>query len=70
MSRITASPCTCPEHAQGPVLISEGGHLYSPDESDSEGWRWLCSCGAKGRLNYQGPGVAYHGWLRHLERTR
>jgi hypothetical protein len=57
----------CASHT--PVAPTEvDGHAYSLDEDheDDRGWRWLCSCGSRGRFTMQSPNVSYHGWLRHV----
>jgi hypothetical protein len=59
-------PCTagCASHAAAaPTEVPE--HAYSL-HTHPEGWRWLCSCGSRGRFTMQSPNVPYHGWLRHV----
>jgi hypothetical protein len=65
-------PCTCHEHRDGaPTTYGEHEFARDWDETQDVGgsffevWRWLCSCGARGRWQSQSDNVPYHSWLRH-----
>jgi hypothetical protein len=74
---VKGTPCICWEHRAGaPREIGE--HRYVLEESDrtfSDGvpwpqWRATCPCG-RGRATQwqsQSDSVAYHAWLRHVEK--
>lgn len=69
----TTTPCdVCPEHRGGaPTVIGEHEFARDWDEDRTndgsffEMWRWLCSCGSRGRWQSQSDNVAYHAWLKH-----
>lgn len=64
--------CTvCRDH-QDSAPTTVRGYVFSlfsnaPDAFCSW-WRWRCSCGAAGQWEGQSPAVAYHQWLKHVER--
>jgi hypothetical protein len=59
--------CSCRDHRDR-ARTTVGVHNYRLD-SEERGWRWRCSCGRRGQFTRQSPSVAYHGWLRHTDRS-
>jgi hypothetical protein len=65
-------PCDCEEHrnwaALGqPAATQYGSHVYTLESGDHMGgWRWVCSCGRRGKWTYQSPSAAYHLWEQHV----
>lgn len=69
------TPCTCTEH-KGGAPIEIDGHRFERDADEVrerdlhlERWRYVCSCGSRGRWTYQSDNVPYHAWLRHMTKA-
>lgn len=63
-------PCSCHEHIDScPTNI--GSHYFTRIERPDGYWAWVCRpCKAHGQYQGQSPSVSYHGWLRHIERSK
>lgn len=69
-------PCACDKHRDGaPTALH--GHRFecASDEVERQGmflqrWRYVCSCGSRGRWTFQSDSVVYHSWLGHIRRTQ
>lgn len=67
-----AFPCTCEEcqRTGAPTSTRDGAHVFRLDvdhDDDNVGfWRWVCSCGGRGRPNYQSDNAVYHMWTDHV----
>lgn len=69
-------PCTCLDHRDTDVAVRIGEHAFTREEDYETSarfgywrWRWVCSCGHRGRWQAQSDNVAYHSWLRHVEKS-
>jgi len=69
------TPCTCDEHKDG-APVEAGGHRFERDakevywkDSYLDRWRYVCSCGSRGRWTFQSENVPYHAWLRHVAKA-
>lgn len=63
------TPCECQVHRGGTATVI-GKHAFTLGSRDAvsfadEEWRWLCSCGSRGRWQAQSDNASYHDWLRH-----
>lgn len=70
------TPCTCTEHRDGAPTELYGHRLeLAAEEVQRQGqflerWRYVCSCGSRGRWTFQSDNVPYHSWRGHIDRSQ
>jgi hypothetical protein len=71
-----STPCTCSKHMSG-APIELYGHRYelacdAVERQDFflQRWRYVCSCGSRGKWTFQSANVPYHSWLGHIRRAQ
>jgi hypothetical protein len=69
------TPCTCAEHKDGAPTEIDGHRFERAADEVRQGdqflerWRYVCSCGSRGRWTFQSDNVPYHAWLRHVAKA-
>lgn len=70
------TPCTCAEHKDGAPVEIDGHRFERQDDAVDwrdffmTRWRYVCSCGSRGRWTFQSDNVPYHAWVKHVARAK